>query len=953
MADTLDSILSEELKRDLQYLQTVPEKIIIPLMEAIEKYNDIMGRRSGTVRDAQRSIAELEKAEARLIKKQQELTFQLSELGKKEAELNVQIKAARQNNVEQAQSVSQVTDAYKKLDIEHKKLKAEAKAIGVIYGVTSEQFKQAAAAANEVDKQLKLIDSAVGEHRRNVGNYAESWSGVSQILRELPNLGISTQAFLAGISNNIVQVQDDIRRWRAENALLIEQGEQGIPVWKRFLTVIISWQTALIVGTALLTAYGDDLWKMITAQKKVIDQTTVLKGVNDDVAQSYSQTAAEVENLKNRFFDASATIDDRKQVLKELKAALGDTAGALNNVNDAEKFFVEKSEAYVQAVTLRAQIQGATEAIAKATAENIKNQAKSVEESTNILQKVGAGLFSFGNNLAGKNTLSGGYTDMLKRYADANKAALQVEANDTVNAAQTLSAQLQTQLNAIMKQFDFDFNKKDKPPHEKQFHDFYSQYIESLKARNEAQKEYDVQALKQQMTTSEAIMNNEEETLDNRLKALNDYYTAKNDIEALNAGVELKSLDDEKAVLLQKEADFNSGKLKLTELQQKTLINQIETTDLKINAINERRNSEMLDNEEQANKARLGIITKYGAEEVQAALANLKHIQEGFNYSGNRKNDMKGVLQEQIDYLQEFAAILSEAGVNVDALTNKIAQLQGQLKKFNGGEWEENFKKIAQSANALTSELSETFKAFSDKKIDALEKEGELIDSNLEKELRAIEYRGIAEGKTDKQIADDKLKASQKADAERKKRDNEIRQEKLKQARFDRAASIAEIIANTAAAITKHLGNYVLMAIDAAMGAAQIARVLATPLPSYAEGTLDHKGGKAYVGEGGEKELIQEPSGRTYIVDKPTIKDLPKGTRVFPEHDIIAAGFGMLTPSLLRSLQQQPKQIDKIELSDRSMDRFANKVASRISYNSTVQVYGVDVYELKHIKGRA
>lgn len=84
-----------------------------------------------------------------------------------------------------------------------------------------------------------------------------------------------------------------------------------------------------------------------------------------------------------------------------------------------------------------------------------------------------------------------------------------------------------------------------------------------------------------------------------------------------------------------------------------------------------------------------------------------------------------------------------------------------------------------------------------------------------------------------------------------------------------------------------------------ASAAIQIAGIAASPVPHYAEGVGEvakkedkklltgdsHKGGASVIGERKDKipELVEEPSGKTYIVDKPTLfKNLPKGTRVLP-----------------------------------------------------------------------
>lgn len=108
------------------------------------------------------------------------------------------------------------------------------------------------------------------------------------------------------------------------------------------------------------------------------------------------------------------------------------------------------------------------------------------------------------------------------------------------------------------------------------------------------------------------------------------------------------------------------------------------------------------------------------------------------------------------------------------------------------------------------------------------------------------------------------------------------------QAIFQKALSAAQTIVNTAQAVTAALtvpppAGQALAAVVAAIGAAQLATILATPIPSYEKGTDDHQGGPAIVGER-RREAIITPDGKLFVTaSKPRLVDLPKHTRVLPD----------------------------------------------------------------------
>jgi hypothetical protein len=101
-------------------------------------------------------------------------------------------------------------------------------------------------------------------------------------------------------------------------------------------------------------------------------------------------------------------------------------------------------------------------------------------------------------------------------------------------------------------------------------------------------------------------------------------------------------------------------------------------------------------------------------------------------------------------------------------------------------------------------------------------------------------------------------------------------------------------------------------AIDAALGAAQIASILAQPLPHFKEGTKNAPRGKAIVGEEGS-ELIVDRSGRMFVTPpQPTLIELAGGEQVF-KHDITAdflKHHNLLSILQKAQTQKQPVKVD-------------------------------------------
>lgn len=144
------------------------------------------------------------------------------------------------------------------------------------------------------------------------------------------------------------------------------------------------------------------------------------------------------------------------------------------------------------------------------------------------------------------------------------------------------------------------------------------------------------------------------------------------------------------------------------------------------------------------------------------------------------------------------------------------------------------------------------------------------------------------------------------ARAAAKKQQLELKQRQLDQqkARFEKASAVASVVQGTTIAVINALGakpwtpaNIALAAVVGAIGAVQIARIIAQPIPRYRDGTENHPGGLAVVGDGGKSETVVLPDGSLYRTpSKDTLVDLPKGSQVIPDYASRPQNISILEP---------------------------------------------------------
>ena len=198
---------------------------------------------------------------------------------------------------------------------------------------------------------------------------------------------------------------------------------------------------------------------------------------------------------------------------------------------------------------------------------------------------------------------------------------------------------------------------------------------------------------------------------------------------------------------------------------------------------------------------------------------------------------------------------------------------------------QQNMRKWMQVAGQAIGKIKGLMDAMYDGQIQKIDEQKEANQVHYDEEIERIESlaeRGVisTEEAEARKTAAEKRRAEKEAELEKKKQDLEY-----KKAVWEKATSIAQAGIATALAITQALPNIALAAVVGAMGAIQVATILATPIKAYAKGTGEkgHDGGLAMVGDGGKREVVVIGNSAWLTPDKPVVVDLPKGAMVYPD----------------------------------------------------------------------
>lgn len=225
---------------------------------------------------------------------------------------------------------------------------------------------------SKMQAQVSAAEQRLGNFRSNVGNYQSAFNGlnvsVSQIVRELPSATMGANMFFLAISNNIPMLVDEINKLRAANKLAMKEGKQGVPILKQMGAAVFSWNSLVSVGITLLTVYGKDIvsWigNLFKGREAAMTMAEAQAEVNKQMAESsgsYGDQVAQLRALQLQWNQLGDDLKAKTEFVKNNREAFDKLGVAITTVADADNLFIQNTDAFIEAMNLRAQANAANE----------------------------------------------------------------------------------------------------------------------------------------------------------------------------------------------------------------------------------------------------------------------------------------------------------------------------------------------------------------------------------------------------------------------------------------------------------------------------------------------------------------------------------------------------------------------------------------------------------------
>lgn len=694
---------------------------------------------------------------------------------------------------------------------------------------------QAVKDANDLGNILKKLDASVGQNQRNVGNYASAFNGLgmsfSQVARELPSLSISFQQFALAISNNLPMVADELKRAKDEIAALKAEGKDAPSLFSRIGSSLFSWQVGLSVGITLFTVFAKQIGNFFSSMFSGASAINQARNEQDLFNEAIRESGR--LTLKNSIVDVTK-LEIYRDILNDTTRSQKERNQALNAYNSIADEANQLDASQLNNITL--------------VNDKISTQIGLIEKRA--------------LSRAAESLLSEKAEALLLAKEEARVKAQKQMANDEKITAQQMQGY--TNKNAI--------NTEAAIAMQRQLTE--ARIISKDQAVINAQAEFDAykKSLYGQIQlagfTADEVKSKKEKSAEDAAKKEKDAFDARVQIAA-----ELRKLEIQRDIDFYKEQSENEDLSLVERLQALQKYYQSRRALIDVNANTER------------------VIGKKTAEELtlidaQAADERIRLDREVYKQRDSIIKEFSKNFKDQEKKMQDGLAKIVEEGfkrfLKIDKTrTDKEKEESEKRIKIAEKEAEDKKRLQQQLAQEITTLTFTVASAGIEREKNALQDQIDLLEEKKKKDIE-VANQTIANAQ-DRAAAISTIEAraqAQKEELQRRQRDLDV-----KKAQFDRAQSIARIIQETAQNVVKYFGTPLAL-LAGAIGAVQIATVLAQPIPRYKHGKNagNTYEGPAIVGDGGKQEAIIREDGRVEITsDRPQLTYVKSRDVVLPD----------------------------------------------------------------------
>ena len=814
---------------------------------------------------------------------------------------SAEMRLAAQKNKARAASTA-ASSAYNMESKRLLQLTQRAKDAAIQYGINSKQAKALRLEQQKLYKQIKQIDTSLGQYSRNVGNYSSAFRGLKNILGAAGIYG-GVQLLVTGLKN-VIAVGREYEKQNAvlasvlgktldETKLLQEESKRLGATTAFSATQVTELQTEL----ARLGKSEDEIIEMTEG---IIDATIAL---GSETGETAALVGATLQSFKLEAYESSRvadvlTLSTQKSALsfEKLNTALPIVSAAANaagaSLEETVALLGKTSDAGIDASTAATSLRNIFIRLSTSgmTLDEALNEIRNSQNKLSTANKL------FGQRAAVTALTLADNADAAKELTNALEDAGGTAKDVAETQLDTLDGQLKL-LNSAWEGLILNINNSDTA-----LGKFAVGFVKFLTNAVTQLANIDSQF--------ELIFKKTENMSDRAVK-----YIIESGQALTNSGKEVGAVLEDLTVKYGKLAKGAREAITLEDFIAQGLRSEGETiegarriAEFYVNMLNEREEAQKRSAE--ATKENVTVVT-----EEKATLTDLIEIQEELlkqakEMPGTTEAEVAArnlrikAIEKEIKRLKSLGEITGVDEIDISGITDAFKDSFEEIDEMDQEYLEKYLDREAKRVEA-TKEAEEKIAELKRENEEALYEMATEFGNALF-ESRIQNYKDEIDANTeyyDALLANEKLDEEQRSllEAERDAKENELQKKKAEEERkqflFQQAMKVGEVLMEaskgiataTAMAPATFGASLSWIPLIKTNAAIQIGTILAQSIPQFYKGTDNAPEGLAIVGERGT-ELVVTPDNEMWLTDdKPQLTYLEQGSRVIPNNQIADA----------------------------------------------------------------
>lgn len=225
----------------------------------------------------------------------------------------------------------------------------------------SDEYKEMTKRVAELQEHLKQMDADVGVYSRNVGNYSSAFNGlqgsVNGVVAKLPALKSGVSGFAESMNESLPRLIESVQQYKA---MAIEAGVAA-NVMGALTKSLLSWNMVVSVAVTVIAVFGDKIveWfnKLTSAERQMTTAKRAVEELNKAIEEQglgIGDEIYKVKELQDAWNSLGNDLDAKRKFVVENKEAFDELGIAVKSVADAEKFIIDQTPDYIEALKSRA-----------------------------------------------------------------------------------------------------------------------------------------------------------------------------------------------------------------------------------------------------------------------------------------------------------------------------------------------------------------------------------------------------------------------------------------------------------------------------------------------------------------------------------------------------------------------------------------------------------------------